>query len=89
MFGSIIDNIQKQHGEKALIGVYLCIINEIKTTLNQQQKELDKIKKQYSKIDDAKQAFMDLPKKLGGRNFDSNHREFFTNYLHSKYLSCG
>ena len=51
MFGSIIDNIQKQHGEKALIGVYLCIINEIKTTLNQQQKELDKIKKQYSKIE--------------------------------------
>ena len=51
MFGSIIDQIQKQHGEKALIGVYLCIIDEIKKTLNQQQKELDKIKKQYSKIE--------------------------------------
>ena len=51
MFGSIIDQIQNQHGEKALIGVYLCIVGEIKKTLNIQQKELNKIKKQYSKLE--------------------------------------
>ena len=50
MFGSIIDQIQNQHGEKALIGVYLCIIGEIKKTLNLQQIELNKIKKQYFKL---------------------------------------
>jgi len=48
MFGSIIDQIQKQHGEKALIGVYLCIIDEIKKTLNQQQKELSTLHFLYS-----------------------------------------
>ena len=51
MFGSIIDQIQNQHGEKSLIGVYLCIVGEIKKTLNIQQKELNKIKKQYSKLE--------------------------------------
>ena len=34
MFGKIIDQIEKEHGEKSLIGVYLCIGGEIKKTLN-------------------------------------------------------
>jgi len=51
MLGKIIDQIEKNHGGDAVIGVYLSIISEIKKSYNQQQKELDKIKNQYSKIE--------------------------------------
>ena len=51
MLGKIIDQIEKNHGGDAVVGVYLSIISEIKKSYNQQQKELDKIKNQYSKIE--------------------------------------
>ena len=51
MLGKIIDQIEKNHGGDAVMGVYLSIISEIKKSYNQQQKELDKIKNQYSKIE--------------------------------------
>ena len=51
MFGKIIDNIEKNHDGDAVVGVYLSVISEIKKSYNQQQKELDKIKNQYSKIE--------------------------------------
>ena len=51
MFGKLIDQIQKKHGRDAITGVFLSIISDIKKTLSLQQKELDKIKNQYSKIE--------------------------------------
>ena len=51
MFGKIIDQIEKEHGGDAVMGVYVSLIAEIKRTFILQQKKIDKIKKDYSKIE--------------------------------------
>ena len=51
MFGRIINQIQEQHGDDVVIGVYLSLIGEIQKTYIKQQKELDQIKKDYAKIE--------------------------------------
>lgn len=51
MFGKIIDQIQQQHGDDAVVSIYLNLIGEIQKTYNNQQKDLDKIKKDYYKIE--------------------------------------
>ena len=51
MFGRIINQIQVQHGDDVVIGVYLSLIGEIQKTYIKQQKELDQIKKDYAKIE--------------------------------------
>jgi len=50
MLGKIIDQIEKNHGGDAVIGVYLSIMSDIKKTYSLQQKELNNIKNKYSKI---------------------------------------
>ena len=40
MFGKIIDKIQQQHGDDAVVSIYLNLIGEIQKTYNNQQKDL-------------------------------------------------
>lgn len=56
MLGVIVDKIQKDHGDDAVTGAFIAIISELKKRLKVQQKELDKIKKQYDKLEKSVQS---------------------------------
>ena len=50
MFGKIIDQIEKEHGGDAVMGVYVSLIAEIKRTFILQQKKLTRSKKIIQKL---------------------------------------